>query len=359
MAGADESQPFLSSEDNCEVLRGRGNDTEALTEFGFESLEERRPTAFRECEKAHKPVEPPACVPCCILCKGAHVTGSRSCGLRFERNGPSSPPATSEHQPPTPVPPTAPILNTSRPSRPRRHSVSRGATSASRHRSVSFPPLPRSEASTALATTTTSPRLTKKAVHEALDTSEEYECFVRGAAVTSSPLPQPVLSSTPPARDLHPVRTPIACHEKVDMLELVGMVEGKLKLSERKNLVGYGQQMKPELLYWVTDEAMPWDEVEAQNSLGNRTPSPGSFHSHLELSGTGLATPPPLLYSVKKPLPAHTRGTAANESHEEESQPALKGSEKESPTGFLRRSLHMVATAARRRDSDDVVKNDV
>nr|XP_050051068.1 E3 ubiquitin-protein ligase synoviolin-like [Dermacentor andersoni] len=57
---------------------------------------------------------------------GAHVTGSRSCGLRFERNGPSSPPVTSKHQPPPPAPPTVPILKTPRPSRPRHHSVSRG-----------------------------------------------------------------------------------------------------------------------------------------------------------------------------------------------------------------------------------------
>ncbi|XP_070385242.1 uncharacterized protein [Dermacentor albipictus] len=336
MAGADESQPFRWSEDNCEVLRGRVNDTEAVTEFGFESWEERHPTAFRDCEKAHKPVEPPVCVPCCILCKGAHVTGSRSCGLRFERNGPSSPPATSKHQPPTPVPPTAPILNTSRPSRPRRHSVSRGATSASRHRSVSFPPLPRSEASTALATTTTSPTLPKKATHEDIG-GDEYECFVRGATDTSSPLPQPVLSSMPPARDWHPVRPAIACHEKADMEKLVDVVEGELeKLAVRRNLVKCGQQMKPELLYWVTTEDVPWDEVEAQNSLGNRTPSPGSFHSHLELSGTGLATPPPLLYSLSKPLPPTcSRATAANESLDEESPAALKESEKKGPTGFL------------------------
>ncbi|KAH7959965.1 hypothetical protein HPB49_015597 [Dermacentor silvarum] len=63
------------------------------------------------------------CVPCCILCKGAHVTGSRPCKLRFDRNGPSSPPATSK--PPPPAPPTAPIHKTSRPSR--RRSASRGA----------------------------------------------------------------------------------------------------------------------------------------------------------------------------------------------------------------------------------------
>ncbi|KAH7953745.1 hypothetical protein HPB49_011819 [Dermacentor silvarum] len=102
--------------------------------------------------QAHKAVEPPTCVPCCILCKGAHVTGSRPCKLRFDRNAQSSPPATSKPQPPPPAPPTGPILKTSktsRPSRPRRRSASRGTRSASRHRSVSFPPLPRSEASNA------------------------------------------------------------------------------------------------------------------------------------------------------------------------------------------------------------------
>ncbi|KAH7949392.1 hypothetical protein HPB49_009301 [Dermacentor silvarum] len=92
---------------------------------------------------------------------GAHVTGSRPCKLRFDRNGPSSPPATSKPQPPPPAPPTGPIHKTSRPSR--RRSPSRGARSASRHRSVSFPPLPRSEAST--APTTTSPVSWKSQPH--------------------------------------------------------------------------------------------------------------------------------------------------------------------------------------------------
>ncbi|KAH7981190.1 hypothetical protein HPB49_022276 [Dermacentor silvarum] len=92
---------------------------------------------------------------------GAHVTGSRPCKLRFDRNGPSSPPATSKPQPPPPAPPTGPIHKTFRPSR--RRSPSRGARSASRHRSVSFPPLPRSEAST--APTTTSPVSWKSQPH--------------------------------------------------------------------------------------------------------------------------------------------------------------------------------------------------
>ncbi|KAH7937784.1 hypothetical protein HPB49_016088 [Dermacentor silvarum] len=58
-------------------------------------------------------------------------------------------------------PPTGPIHKTSRPSR--RRSPSRGARSASRHRSVSFPPLPRSEAST--VPTTTSPVSWKSQPH--------------------------------------------------------------------------------------------------------------------------------------------------------------------------------------------------
>ncbi|KAH7953329.1 hypothetical protein HPB49_007176 [Dermacentor silvarum] len=62
-------------------------------------------TLCHHCGQAHKAVEPPTCVPCCILCKGAHVTGSRPCKLRFDRNGPSSPPATSKPQPPAPPPP--------------------------------------------------------------------------------------------------------------------------------------------------------------------------------------------------------------------------------------------------------------
>ncbi|KAH7934014.1 hypothetical protein HPB49_020425 [Dermacentor silvarum] len=60
------------------------------------------------CGQAPKTVEPPTCVSCCILYKGAHVTGSRPCKLRFDRNVPSSPPATSKPQPPPPAPPLGP-----------------------------------------------------------------------------------------------------------------------------------------------------------------------------------------------------------------------------------------------------------
>ncbi|KAH6938578.1 hypothetical protein HPB50_010888 [Hyalomma asiaticum] len=104
------------------------------------------------CGQTHATVEPPTCVPCCILCKGDHVTGSRPCKLRFNRTGPP-PSSNSKPQPPSPAPPTGPILKSSRPSRPRHRSTSRGARSSSHHRSVSFPPLPRSEASAAPATT--------------------------------------------------------------------------------------------------------------------------------------------------------------------------------------------------------------
>ncbi|KAH7967580.1 hypothetical protein HPB52_000143 [Rhipicephalus sanguineus] len=73
------------------------------------------------CGQAHNTVEPPTCVPCCILCKEAHLTGSRPCKLRFHRTGPS-PSTHSKPQPPPPPPPTGPILKSSRPSRPRRRS---------------------------------------------------------------------------------------------------------------------------------------------------------------------------------------------------------------------------------------------
>ncbi|KAH7955085.1 hypothetical protein HPB49_024458 [Dermacentor silvarum] len=145
----------------------------------------------------------------CILCKGAHVTGSRPCKLRFDRNGPSSPPATSK-----PQPPTGPIHKTSRPSR--RRSASRGARSASRHRSVSFPPLPRSEAST--APTTTSPVSWKSQPHtsdpqtaalkatiaaQQLQIQELSRQLQAALARLSSPVPYP-----PPCPATAPSQTP-------------------------------------------------------------------------------------------------------------------------------------------------------
>ncbi|XP_065305814.2 uncharacterized protein [Dermacentor albipictus] len=120
-------------------------------------------------------------------------------------------------------------------------------------------------------------RLPKKAIHEELDaTSEdivgdEYDCFVRGATVTSSPLLQteiPVLFSTPTARELHSVRPAIACHEKVDMEELLEFSFDHIdKLAERRgktiaspeksHLWEYVQQMKREQPYSITKEAVP------------------------------------------------------------------------------------------------------
>ncbi|KAH7980914.1 hypothetical protein HPB49_020056 [Dermacentor silvarum] len=171
-------------------------------------------TLCHRCGQAHKAVEPPTCVPCCILCKGAHVTGSRPCKLRFDRNGPSSPPATSKHQPPPPAPPTGPIHKTSRPSR--RRSPSRGARSARRHRSVSFPPLPRSEAST--TPTTTSPVSWKSQPHtsdpqtaalkatiaaQQLQIQELSRQLQAALARLSSPAPSP-----PPCPATAPSQTP-------------------------------------------------------------------------------------------------------------------------------------------------------
>ncbi|KAH7973578.1 hypothetical protein HPB49_002807 [Dermacentor silvarum] len=145
---------------------------------------------------------------------GTHVTGSRPCKLRFDRNGPSSPPATSKPQPPPPAPPTRPIHKTSRPSR--RRSPSRGARSASRHRSVSFPPLPRSEAST--APTTTSPVSWKSQPHtsdpqtaalkatiaaQQLQIQELSRQLQAALARLSSPAP-----STPPSPATAPSQTP-------------------------------------------------------------------------------------------------------------------------------------------------------
>ncbi|KAH7977840.1 hypothetical protein HPB49_003717 [Dermacentor silvarum] len=145
---------------------------------------------------------------------GAHVTGSRPCKLRFDRNGPSSPPATSKPQPPPPAPPTGPIHKTSRPSR--RRSASCGARSDSRHRSLSFPPLPRSEAST--APTTTSPVSWKSQPHtsdpqtaalkatiaaQQLQIQELSSQLQAALARLSSPAPSP-----PPCPATAPSQTP-------------------------------------------------------------------------------------------------------------------------------------------------------
>ncbi|KAL1447776.1 hypothetical protein MTO96_044224 [Rhipicephalus appendiculatus] len=40
------------------------------------------------CGQTHETVEHPTCVPCCMLWKEDHVTGSRPCKHRFNRTGP-------------------------------------------------------------------------------------------------------------------------------------------------------------------------------------------------------------------------------------------------------------------------------
>nr|XP_050027968.1 uncharacterized protein LOC126523381 [Dermacentor andersoni] len=166
---------------------------------------------------AHQPIiSPPPAWP----------TPKTPCTNSLRRHAPSSPPATSKHQPPPPAPPTVPILKTSRPSRPRPHSVSRGAESASRHRSVSLPPLPRSEASTAPATTTISPVSWKPQPHTsdrrtaALETTiaaqqlriQELSRQLQAALVRlSSPAPPPTSPAPappqPPALAVEPMNT--------------------------------------------------------------------------------------------------------------------------------------------------------
>lgn len=186
-------------------------------------------TLCHRCGQAHSAVEPPTCVPSCILCKGAHVTGSRPCRLRFDRNGSSSSPATSKPQSPPLEPPSGPILKTSRLSRPRHRSASRGARSSSRHRSVSFPPLPRSEASTATNSTTTTPPVSwnsqphtsdpQIAALEATIAAQQLQiqelsrqlqaalARLSSPAPPPSPTPTPTKPPAPPASAVEPMNT--------------------------------------------------------------------------------------------------------------------------------------------------------
>ncbi|KAH7979099.1 hypothetical protein HPB49_008192 [Dermacentor silvarum] len=104
------------------------------------------------CGIAH-PVKPtPDCTPKCILCGGAHFTGTRRCKVRFDRSGNSSnntAKSTTRTTPPASPPPVSPP-ESSRNSRShhrspsRSRSLSRTSSRQGRHRSrsVSFPPLP-------------------------------------------------------------------------------------------------------------------------------------------------------------------------------------------------------------------------
>ncbi|KAH7941412.1 hypothetical protein HPB49_013448 [Dermacentor silvarum] len=87
--------PFRPKAEACTICCAPGHCADVCTKP--------KSTLSHRCRQAHKAVEPPTCVPCCIQCKGAHVTGSRPCKLRFDRNGASSPPATAKPQAPPPA----------------------------------------------------------------------------------------------------------------------------------------------------------------------------------------------------------------------------------------------------------------
>ncbi|KAG0410928.1 hypothetical protein HPB47_011954 [Ixodes persulcatus] len=104
------------------------------------------------CGVAHPASPTPDCTPLCILCGGAHFTGSKRCKVRFERAGNPKPTPNS-----TPILPASdPGAGTTNPggtprsSRSRQRSSSRSrarSRTGSRHRSrsSSFPPLPGSK----------------------------------------------------------------------------------------------------------------------------------------------------------------------------------------------------------------------
>ncbi|KAH7934362.1 hypothetical protein HPB49_025160 [Dermacentor silvarum] len=104
------------------------------------------------CGIAH-PVKPtPDCTPKCILCGGAHFTGTRRCKVRFDRSGNSSnntAKSTTRTTPPASPPPVSPPESSRNsrshhrsPSRSRSRSRTSSRQGRHRSRSVSFPPLP-------------------------------------------------------------------------------------------------------------------------------------------------------------------------------------------------------------------------
>ncbi|XP_065280641.1 uncharacterized protein [Dermacentor albipictus] len=82
--------------------------------------------------------------------------------------------------------------------------------------------------------------------------------------------------------------------------------------AEKLRLWEYVQPMRREQLCRVPT-ALPWEEVQVKHSTRSRSLSSGSLHCHMTFSGVGLATPPPPLYSLRKPLPPTFRGTATYE----------------------------------------------
>ncbi|KAH7965017.1 hypothetical protein HPB49_002867 [Dermacentor silvarum] len=114
-------------------------------------LKERNGLCSR-CGIAH-PVKPtPHCTPKCILCGGAHFTGTRRCKVRFDRFGNSTnntTNSTNRSTPPASPPPLSPPESSRNsrshhrsPSRSRNRSRTSSRQGRHRSRSVSFPPLP-------------------------------------------------------------------------------------------------------------------------------------------------------------------------------------------------------------------------
>ncbi|XP_070385187.1 uncharacterized protein [Dermacentor albipictus] len=81
--------------------------------------------------------------------------------------------------------------------------------------------------------------------------------------------------------------------------------------AEKLRLWEYVQRIRREQPCRVPT-ALPWEEVKQSP----RSPSllSGSSHCDMTFSGVGLATPPPPLYSLRKPRPPTSRGTATYKS---------------------------------------------
>ncbi|KAH7965710.1 hypothetical protein HPB49_009972 [Dermacentor silvarum] len=93
--------------------------------------QEKQELCYR-CGQSHPNKENPDFTPKCIVCKGDHVTGTRRCKFRYEKQ---RKPATSA---------APPKKNDGHVSRSRSPSATRGPGTRSRSRSSSFPPLSRS-----------------------------------------------------------------------------------------------------------------------------------------------------------------------------------------------------------------------
>lgn len=82
---------------------------------------------------------------------------------------------------------------------------------------------------------------------------------------------------------------------------------GSISNTEKVDICDYVRRMKCEQPDSSAKEAKTW---EATCSPRSRTLSLDSFLGDLELSGIGMATPPPLLYSRRLPLKRQAKATA-------------------------------------------------